>query len=100
MKNIFLKNGIHLKWLNTAGFEIIMSNGKHILLDPFLTGNINGLSCWPVDLDAIEGCDYLLLSHIHFDHAADVEKIQKKFPNLKLFVGDLSADPLCEIHNL
>lgn len=100
MKNIFLKNGIHLKWLNTAGFEIIMSNGKHILLDPFLTGNINGLSCWPVDLDVIESCDYLLLSHIHFDHAADVEKIQKKFPNLKLFVGDLSADPLCEFQEL
>lgn len=96
MNAAFLKNGIRLRWLNTAGFEIEMSNGKRILLDPFLSGEVDGLSCWPVELDSIEGCDYLLLSHIHFDHGADVERIQKKFPDLKLFVGDLSADPLCE----
>lgn len=95
MKTTFLQNGIRLRWLNTAGFEIVMSNGRHILLDPFLSGDIGGLSCWPVELDSIENCEYLLLSHIHFDHGADVERIQKKFPGLKLFVGDLSADPLC-----
>lgn len=95
MQGTFLKNGIQLRWLNTAGFEIIMSNGKHILLDPFLSGTLNGIECYPVALDEIEGCDYLLLSHIHVDHAADVAVIQKKFPKLNLFVGDLSADPLC-----
>lgn len=36
MTSQFLHNGIRLRWLNTAGFEIEMSNGKHILLDPFL----------------------------------------------------------------
>ena len=91
-----LKNGITMRWYNTAGFEIVMSNGKHILVDPFLTGAVNGLSFYPFDLDQIQQCDYLLLSHIHFDHAADVERIQKKFPKLRLFVGDLSADPLCQ----
>lgn len=100
MKPVFLKNGVRLRWLNTAGFELIMANGRHILLDPFLSGNVDGLSCWPIDLDRISECDYLLLSHIHFDHAADVEKIQKKFPDLKLFVGDLSADPLCETQEI
>lgn len=84
-----------MRWYNTAGFEIVMANGKHILLDPFLSGEINGLSCYPFDLDQVEQCDYLILSHIHLDHAADIERIQKKFPDLRLFVGDLSADPLC-----
>lgn len=96
MQGNFMKNGIELRWLNTAGFEIIMSNGKHILLDPFLSGTINGLSCHPIELEEIKQCDYLLLSHIHIDHASDVGIIQKKFPNLNLFVGDLSADPLCQ----
>ena len=50
MKPEFLKNGVRLRWLNIAGFELIIANGKHILLHP----------------------------------------------NLKLFVGDLSTDPLCE----
>ena len=44
----------------------------------------------------VEQCDYLILSHIHLDHAADVGRIQKKFPGLRMFVGDLSADPLCQ----
>ncbi len=95
MKGNFTKNGIRMRWLNTAGFEIIMQNGKHILIDPFLSGTLHGISCYPVSLDDIEQCDYLLLSHIHIDHAEDVARIQKKFPKLNLFVGDLSADPLC-----
>lgn len=100
MSEQFLNNGICLRWYNTAGFEIIMSNGKHILIDPFLTGEIQGISFFPFDLDQIEQCDYLILSHIHSDHAADVERIQKKFPGLRLFVGDLSADPLCRWQNI
>lgn len=92
----FLKNGIRLRWLNTAGFEIVMSNGKHILLDPFLDGNVNGLPCHPISIDEIERCDYLLLSHIHFDHAENVADLQKKFPQTNIFCPDLSADPLCQ----
>jgi len=96
MQGTFMKNGIQIRWINTAGFEIIMSNGKHILLDPFLSGEVNGLVCYPMELDEIKQCDYLLLSHIHSDHAGDVGRIQKKFPKMNLFVGDLSADPLCQ----
>lgn len=100
MQGTFMNNGIQLRWLNTAGFEIIMSNGKHILLDPFLSGTIGNIVSHPISLDEIKGCDYLLLSHIHCDHANDVEQIQKKFPDLNLFVGDLSADPLCTWQNI
>ena len=96
MKPSFLKSGLQMRWDNTAGFEIRMANGKHILVDPYLNASVNGLPCYPFDLDRISRCDYLLLSHIHFDHAQDVKLIQKKFPALRLFVGDLSADPLCQ----
>lgn len=91
-----LHNGGSIRWINTAGFEIEMADGKHILVDPFISGATpNGIVCYPMELDALERCDYLILSHTHSDHAADVERIQKKFPNLRLFVGDLSADVLC-----
>ncbi len=93
-------SGGAIRWINTAGFEIAMANGKHILLDPFLSGEVDGIVCSPMSLDEIERCDYLLLSHIHVDHAADVGRIQKKFPNTNIFVGDLSADPLCEWQGL
>ena len=96
-----LKNGGRIRWINTAGFEIEMSNGKHILVDPFISGTTpDGIVCYPMELDEIERCDYLLLSHTHIDHAADVGKIQKKFPKLNLFVGDLSADALCREQDL
>ncbi len=92
--------GGRIRWINTAGFEIEMADGRHILLDPFLSGEVDGIVCHPMSLDEIEKCDYLLLSHIHIDHAADVGRIQKKFPGVNIFVGDLSADPLCEWQNL
>lgn len=96
----FLNNGIRLRWLNTAGFEIEMSNGKHILLDPFLNADIKGIPCWPISINEIQHCDYLCLSHIHFDHAADVDTIQKKFPGVYIFCPALSVDPLCREQDL
>lgn len=93
-------NGGLIRWINTAGFELVMSNGKHILLDPFLSGNVDGVLCHPMELEEIKQCDYLVLSHIHIDHAADVARIQEKFPDVVIFVGDLSADPLCEWLNI
>ena len=93
-------NGGLIRWINTAGFELVMSNGKHILLDPFLSGNVDGVLCHPMELEEIKQCDYLLLSHIHIDHAADVARIQEKFPDVVIFVGDLSVDPLCEWLNI
>lgn len=89
-----------LRWINTAGFELVMSNGKHILIDPFLTGVLDGITCYPLSLDEIESCEYLILSHTHSDHAADVKRIQEKFPRVNIFVGDLSADALCAEQNL
>lgn len=85
----FLNNGIRLRWLNTAGFEIEMSHGKHILLDPFLNADIKGIPCWPISVDQIHHCDYLCLSHIHFDHAQDVRAIQ-----------DILVLPLCVMFTL
>ncbi len=90
-----------IRWINTAGFDIEMANGKHILIDPFISGTTpDGIVCWPMPLEEIEGCDYLILSHTHVDHAADVGQIQRRFPKLRLFVGDLSADALCEEQDL
>ncbi len=96
-----MKNGGNILWINTAGFEICMANGKHILIDPFISGTTpDGIVCYPMSIDEIKACDYLILSHTHSDHAADVGEIQEKFPKLNLFVGDLSADALCEEQNI
>lgn len=48
--------------------------GKHILFDPFISGNeLAG----DIDIDSIQA-DYILLSHGHQDHVLDVPKIAKR----------------------
>ncbi len=48
--------------------------GKSILFDPFITPNELASD---IDVDSIE-CDYILVSHGHEDHVADVESIAKR----------------------
>lgn len=55
---------------------------------------------FPISLDEIERADYILLSHIHFDHAQDIQRILEKFPKARLFVGDLSTDALCTFQHI
>ncbi|MEO6901841.1 MAG: metal-dependent hydrolase [Bacteroidia bacterium] len=49
-------------------------NGKHILFDPFITPNELAKN---IDVNKIEA-DYILVSHGHFDHIADLIKIAKR----------------------
>ncbi len=55
-----------------ATFEIALSDGTRLLIDPFLTGN-------PAATQGLEhfddGLDFLLLTHGHMDHVADAWNI-------------------------
>ena len=88
--------GINFRWLNNAGFELVLSSGAHVLIDPWLDSAKQN----PVPLSQIERADYMLVTHIHFDHAEDVGVVQKKFPGVRIFTGMLSAEPLARWHNL
>ena len=52
---------------------LIETKGKQLLLDPFISGNELAKN---IDVNAIN-VDYMLVSHGHVDHVADVEKIGK-----------------------
>lgn len=49
-------------------------SGKHILVDPFITGNPKASH---IDSTSIKA-DYILLTHAHQDHTLDVEAIAKR----------------------
>lgn len=55
---------------------LVEAGGKRILFDPFISGNpLAGA----IDPDAIR-CDYILLSHGHADHCADLERVARNNP--------------------
>ena len=61
-----------LTWLGHGTWSI-KSAGHTILLDPFLDDS----PVAPVKSDEVDA-DFILVSHGHFDHVADVEKIVRR----------------------
>lgn len=55
---------------SSLGIEVA---GKHILVDPFITGNEKASH---IDILTLKA-DYILITHAHFDHIQDVEAIAK-----------------------
>jgi L-ascorbate metabolism protein UlaG (beta-lactamase superfamily) len=56
---------------SALGIEV---KGKHLLIDPFISGNSKASH---IDVNAIKA-DYILLTHAHQDHILDVEAIAKR----------------------
>ena len=88
--------GMKFRWLNNAGFEMELSSGKHLLVDPWL----DEAQIYPISINEIERADYVLLTHTHDDHSDSIGRIQKRFPQAAIFVGDLSAEALCKEYDL
>jgi len=55
---------------------LVEVNGTKLLFDPYISPNPLAKA---VDIDSIQA-DYILLSHGHYDHAADVERIYHNHP--------------------
>jgi L-ascorbate metabolism protein UlaG (beta-lactamase superfamily) len=55
----------------SLGIEV---GGKHIIVDPFITGNPLAAA---IDIETLQA-DYILLTHAHGDHVLDVEAIASR----------------------
>ncbi len=64
---------MNLTYYGHSCFSVTV-NDKKLLFDPFITGNELAKH---IDINTIEA-DYILLSHGHSDHVADVESIAKR----------------------
>lgn len=70
------------------GHSVVMieTNGKKILIDPFINGN----SQTDLDADTVE-CDVILLTHGHNDHVGDTVEIAKRNDALVVATADLAT---------
>lgn len=64
-----------LRWLGTACFQMVLPGDIYIVLDPHMDHSPNS----PIASDQIDRCDYLFLTHGHWDHVLDVGKLAKRF---------------------
>lgn len=82
---------IEMRWLGTACFEIVLPNKKTLIIDPYLDDSVNA----PITSDEVKGCDYIFLTHGHYDHVLDVGKLANRFEP-KIFCSDVVATSLTE----
>lgn len=80
--------GLRLKWLGCACFEMDFG-GVTVVNDPWITDNGKTELTW----ENVEKCDYITLTHSHFDHITDIPALMRKF-DAYLMCGEQTAMPL------
>lgn len=82
---------------NVGGcFEFKLPNGKTIMVDPYFPEDGKGVG---KDKEAVEACDYILLTHTHFDHDMHVGYFVEKF-NPRVFVQADAAIDVMIFHQI
>ena len=88
-------NNVQIRWVNDACYELKLPDGKGILIDPFVNHSTNR----QLTNEDIEGAQYMLVSHTHFDHTMDIGELSEKFDS-EIFVGRESALCLAETFDI
>jgi L-ascorbate metabolism protein UlaG (beta-lactamase superfamily) len=66
----------HIRFFGVAAYEIVTSQGQHILIDPFLDDNPGS----PIKSEELEQVDLVLVSHAAFDHLGDADGHSSECP--------------------
>ncbi|MBR6676599.1 MAG: MBL fold metallo-hydrolase [Clostridia bacterium] len=80
--------GLRLKWLGCACFEMDFGNVT-VVNDPWITPNAKTELTW----EAVEKCDYITLTHGHYDHTLDIPALVERFDPY-ILCGENTALPL------
>jgi len=69
-----METSVKAHWLGHSAFHLETPGRKHILIDPFLSGNPQT----PDDWKEPDEVDFILLTHGHEDHVGDTLEIAKR----------------------
>lgn len=86
---------LQMRWLGTACFEIRLPNDRTLVIDPYMDDSVSA----PIASSGIEGCDYIFLTHGHYDHVLDVGKLARRFMP-RIFCSQVAADSLTGIQGV
>jgi len=80
---------IKMRWLGTACFEIVLPDKQTIIIDPYVDDSNSS----PIMSDQFEGCNYIFITHGHYDHVLDVGKLAHRF-RPRIFCSEVTAESL------
>jgi L-ascorbate metabolism protein UlaG (beta-lactamase superfamily) len=80
---------MRMRWLGTACFEIKLPDKRTLVIDPYVDDSVSA----PITSDGFEGCDFLFITHGHYDHILDAGKLSRRFAP-KIFCNSAAADSL------
>ena len=109
MQDYFEKNRVEcfkLRWFTENCTEIRLPSGKTIVIDPFLL-KTEADAATPMDkgfvsgygAEDLEGCDYVIISHVHGDHIGSLKEVYDRFQPA-ILVNGWSAFPLAKVLDL
>ena len=79
-----LPDGMRVRWLGHATFDVYGPAGQKFLFDPFIVQNPAFPKHLGAEVTAFGAYDSLLVTHPHFDHFDDVLPLLKDDPALKV----------------
>jgi len=78
-----------MRWLGTACFEIVLPNQQTVVIDPYVDDSVSA----PISSNQFEGCNYIFITHGHYDHVLDAGKLALHFKP-KIFCNEATASSL------
>jgi len=84
MSKKHLPDGMQVRWLGHATFDLVGPAGQKFLFDPFLVENPAFPKNLGAEVTAVGAYHALLVTHPHYDHFADVLPLLKDDPDLKV----------------
>ena len=86
---------LKLRWLGTACFEIKLPDNQTVVIDPYVDDSVSA----PIRSQQFNACDYIFLTHGHYDHILDVGKLARRF-SPEIFCSDVTAHSLIEVQGV
>lgn len=66
---------LKMRWLGTACFEMLLPDKNRLIIDPYVDDSVSS----PISSNEFDGCDYIFVTHGHYDHVLDIGKLARRF---------------------
>ncbi|MED9821948.1 MAG: MBL fold metallo-hydrolase [Christensenellales bacterium] len=95
---------LKVRWSGVNFYEFVLPNGKTLVMDPYFDNpdnTHNEYKYTPTDLPGgkwVNGADYVLLTHAHFDHTGELPSVLENYPGAHIIAPEHAMPSLIFQH--